>query len=92
MDITEKTYLMIRVKRAATMKILSNTASAMRSLWKVSWNSFLFMMSTVTVLPENMMLPKTCLTRDMITKKAKSTDNNRANSFHPERKNLVKLF
>ena len=49
-------YLMMRVKRAVMIKTLSKMASAMSSLWKVSRKSFLFIISTVTVLPEGMMM------------------------------------
>ena len=41
----------MRAKRAVMMKILSVIARVMRSLWKVSENSFLLMMRTVRVFP-----------------------------------------
>jgi hypothetical protein len=48
-----KNNLTMRVKRAEMMNILSKTARAMSNLWKVSANSFLLMMNTVTLFPEN---------------------------------------
>ena len=44
-------YLVMRVKRAAMMKILSNTARDISNLWKGSLKSLLLMMMTVTVFP-----------------------------------------
>ena len=53
---------MMRVKRAAIMNTLSNTARATSNLWKVSLNSFLFMMMIVRVFPTNMMISMKYLT------------------------------
>ena len=58
---------MMSVKRAAMMKTLSKTARAINNLWKVSLNSFLFMMMMVRVFPDNMRILMTYLTVCMIT-------------------------
>ena len=72
------------------MKTLSKTARAINNLWKVSLNSFLFMMMMVRVFPDNMRILMTYLTVCMITQQSQNTDRNGANSFNPEGKYLRK--
>ena len=48
------TYLIVKLRMADIMKRLSKTAKLMRSLWKVSPNSFLVNTMMIVVLPKHM--------------------------------------
>ena len=87
------TYLIVKLRMADIMKRLSKTAKLMRSLWKVSPNSFLVNTMMIVVLPTYAYAYEYCIAIKFLsffrfgrrlTQNANYSNYERKNAFNPE--------